>query len=203
MVCSISDISHRKFYFSVESSNIDWLTPGIDQCFICLVLFLLKTCGACWGFVCLCPSFYLNVVTLLFGGYSVKSFLSLLAKGQNDKFGQYFIFPYRKQKWGIFLFHTGNQYICICLNVLLWLHVLPSALFFFFFPVWLFTAFIYRLEKLFFALYDVCFTWSRNQKSLGGHTKAYMLSTKQCPARKFRYSLVLLIRSNSAFQFCR
>lgn len=65
MVCFISDIPHRKFYFSVESSNIDWLTPVIEHCFICLILILLKTCGACWGFVSLCPSFCLNMVTLL------------------------------------------------------------------------------------------------------------------------------------------
>lgn len=35
------------------------------------------------------------------------------------------------------------------------------------------------------------------------NTRAYMLSTQQCPARKFRYFSVLLIQISSAFQFCR
>lgn len=129
MVCSISDISHRKFYFSVESSNIDWPTPVIDHCFICLILILLNTWGACWGFCLSLPLFLPKYGNLTSGGCSFKSSLSLLGKGQNDRFGQYFIFHREKQKWNIFLFHTGNQHILTCLNVLLWLHVLKCALF--------------------------------------------------------------------------
>lgn len=198
MVCSISDTFHRKFYFSVESSNIDWLIPVIDHCFICLILILLKTCGACWGFVCHYPSFYLNMVTLLFGGYSLKSSLSLLGKGQNERFGQYFIFHRENRSEIPFssLLETNINKLT-CLNVLLWLCVLKYALFGFF--VWLFTAFSYRLL---FAWYVVCFTWSNRQKPLGGHTRAYRLSIQQCPVRKFRYTSVLLIWSSSS-QFCR
>lgn len=151
------------------------------------------------------PPFYLNTVTLSFGGYSFKSSLnyfpkaSYLEEEENDRFGKYVLFPWRKQKWNIFLFFTGKQHIFTCPDMLLGLHVpIVHCL-----VCCLATPFIYRLAELPFAQYDVCFIWINSQKSLGDNIRAYTLSTRQCLTRKFRYTSVLLTQSSSAFQFSR
>ena len=155
-VCSVSGVSHRKFYLNIECSNIGSFLFLITVPFACFPF-----CSKAWGvllgfFVCVFfPPFYLNTVTLSSGGYTFKSSFnyfpkaSYLEEQENDRFGKYVLLPWRKQKWSIFILFTGKQRICTCPNMLLGLYVpIVHCL------VCLAAASICRLAELPFAQHD-------------------------------------------------
>lgn len=87
-----------------------------------------------WGFrglflfVCVFPSFCLNMVTLSFDGYSFKSSLSYFPKASLPwRIGKCPIWkrcPFSMEKTKVkCLLFTGKQHIFTCLNMLLGLHV--------------------------------------------------------------------------------
>lgn len=165
----------------------------------------LKLGGFCWVFfVCVFSPLLQKYSNLIIWWLQFQEFFQLLPKGQLSwrteewQIWKMCPFPMEKTKTKyLSLLHWKTMYFYLPKHVT-WTKCAHSAL------SCLLSGYCSHLQSGRAAFcYDMCFIWINSQKSLGENTRAYALSTRQCPTRKFRYTSVLLAQSSSAFQFCR